>query len=85
MDDHIEDYEGEISFEEAGFLEDEEDEDPFEEEYEKIFSDDDEVDADVERAYERDPVTGRKAKRPKIAKLNKSDLSEREMDELFLD
>ena len=81
----MEDYEGAVDFEEAGWLDDQEEHDDFEEEYDKIFSDDDEVDRDVDLAYERDPVTGQKAKRPKIAKLNQSNLSQREMDELFLE
>lgn len=81
----IEDYEGSISLEEAGWLEDAEDDDPFDAEYEKIFSEDEDVTEDVQRAYEHDPVTGQKAQRPKISKLNQSKLSRRELDELFLE
>lgn len=80
------DYEGEIDLEEAGYLEDAEDEDTFEKAYDSIFERDDEVEADVGRVeYDHDAVTGRKAKRPKLSALNKSRLSKQELDELFLD
>ncbi len=79
-----EEYEGEFDLEEAGYLDDADDEDAFDKEYERIFSDDAELDEDV-KAYERDAVTGRRAKRSRMSVLNKSKLSKHEMDELFLD
>lgn len=79
-DEYIEDYEGEIDLESAGYLEDYEEEDPFEKEYEKLF--DEEEDETLE--YERDPVTGVRSKQPKIAVLNQSKISSHELDELFL-
>jgi hypothetical protein len=35
--------------------------------------------------YERDVITGRRSKRPKMSLLNKGKLSKQEMDELFLE
>ena len=55
----------------------------FETEYERIFSDDGTVDRDIGE-FERDAVTGRKAKQPKMSVLNKSKVSKQELDELFL-
>lgn len=80
----IEDYEAEFDMEEAGWLDEEEEHDPFDEAYEAIFDAEDDVSEDVEQAYERDAVTGQKASQPKIAKLNQSKVSQRELDELFL-
>lgn len=65
------------------FLDDSTD-DSFEKQYDKLFSDDGQVDKDL-GSYERDAVTGRRAKRPRMSVLNKSKVSKHEMDELFLD
>ena len=79
----LEDYEGELDLEEAGWLEDAEDEeDLFDAEYEKIFSEDGDVDADVQEMTTSKRVA---STRPAIAKLNQSRLSQRELDELFLE
>ena len=79
----LEDYEGELDLEEAGWLEDAEDEeDLFDAEYEKIFSEDGDVDADVQEMTTSKRVA---SARPAMAKLNQSRLSERELDELFLE
>ncbi len=83
-EDYVDDYEGETDLEEAGYLEDLEEEDPFEQDYDQIFAEDAQVDADVEE-FEHDSVTGRKAKRPKMSVLNKSKLSKQELDDLFLE
>lgn len=77
----FEDYEEELDFEDAGYLEDYEEEDEFEKEYEALF--DSEQDNELE--YERDPVTGRKSKKPKISLLNQSKVSSHELDDLFLE
>lgn len=84
-EEYVDDYEGEISFEDAGYLDDEDAQadDGFEEDYDAIFDSDDEVDKDV-KTYERDAVTGRRAKRPKMAVLNKQSVSKSELDDLFL-
>lgn len=84
-EEYEDDYEGELDLEEAGYLDDyESDEDSFDKEYERIFSEDGELDEDM-KSYERDAVTGRRAKRPRLSVLNKSKLSKHEMDDLFLD
>ncbi len=80
-----EDYEGEMDLEEAGYLDDFDlDDDGFDKEYDRIFSEDTELDEDV-KSYERDAITGRRAKHSRMAVLNKSKLSKHEMDDLFLD
>ncbi len=38
-----------------------------------------------EQEFERDVVTGRRSKRPKMSVLNKGKLSKQEMDDLFLE
>jgi|AntRauTorckE6833_2_1112554.scaffolds.fasta_scaffold71250_2 hypothetical protein len=77
----FEEYEQELDFEEAGYLEDYEEEDEFEEEYNKLF--DDNIESDLD--YDRDPVTGIRAKKPKLSALNQSNISSHELDELFLE
>ena len=82
MDEYVDDYEGDLSLEDAGYLDEvAEDNDSFDKEYERLFGDG----QMEESAYERDAVTGRKAKRPRMSVLNKSKLSKHELDELFLD
>ncbi|MFT4250184.1 MAG: hypothetical protein ACMXYD_02375 [Candidatus Woesearchaeota archaeon] len=81
-DEYIEDYEGELDLEDAGYLEDYEEEDSFEQEYDKLF---DEGSESASLEYERDPVTGRKAKKPRLSVLNQSNVSTQELDELFLE
>lgn len=57
----------------------------FESAYDRMFDGDDEVDRDVDSAYDRDAITGRRSKRPKMSLLNKSKVSKQELDELFLE
>jgi hypothetical protein len=54
----------------------------FENKYDKLFGG--EGDGD-ERDFERDVITGRKNKRPKMSVLNKGKVSKQEMDDLFLE
>lgn len=85
MEEYIDDYEGELDLEEAGYLEEQEEtSEDFEKEYDKMFNADADVDEDVE-AFELDAVTGRKSKKPKMSILNKSKVSKQELDELFLE
>jgi hypothetical protein len=53
----------------------------FESKYDQIWGNSAEADED----YDRDVVTGRRNKRPKMSVLNKGKLSKQEMDELFLE
>lgn len=53
----------------------------FESKYDQLFG----SDGTEESEYDRDAVTGRKHKRPKMSVLNKGRLSKQELDELFLD
>ena len=53
----------------------------FENKYDKLFGDAQGADGD----FDRDVVTGRKSKRPKMSILNKSRVSKQELDELFLE
>jgi hypothetical protein len=76
-DEYIEDYEGDIDIEEAGYLEDADEEDTFEAEYERIFDGEDlQVNEDVQE-FERDAITGKRSKQSRMAVLNKSKLSKK--------
>lgn len=77
-----EEYDQEFDLEDAGYLEDYEEEDSFEEEYERLFGN---SSSKTEDEFERDPVTGRRASRSKLSVLNQSSVSGDELDELFLD
>ena len=54
----------------------------FENKYDKLFGADQNA---GESEFERDVVTGRKHKRPKMSLLNKGKVSKQEMDDLFLE
>ncbi len=59
---------------------DEENDGDFEDKYDKLFG--------VEPTageFDRDVITGRKSKRPKMSLLNKGKVSKQEMDDLFLE
>ncbi len=80
-----EEYEDEFEMEHAGYLEDEEEQDSFEKQYEQLFEEESEnFEEDIE-LFERDPVTGRKAKKNRLSVLNQTQLSKQEMDEIFLE
>jgi len=80
-----ENYEDDLELEESGYLDDfETEEDSFDSEYERIFTEDADLDDDM-KSYDRDAVTGRRAKKSRMAVLNKSKLSKHELDDLFLD
>ncbi len=82
QDEYVDDYEGELDIEDAGYLEEYTDEDDsFDESYDTIFGDSGADDED----YELDAVTGRRSKRPKMSILNKVQVSKHELDELFLE
>lgn len=53
----------------------------YERKYDQIWGDD----ADEDQDYDRDVITGRRNKRPKMSVLNKGKLSKQEMDDLFLE
>ena len=52
----------------------------FEEKYDAMFGDK----KATKSEYERDVVTGRRSKRPKMSVLNKSKVTKQELDDLFL-
>ena len=90
-EEYVDDYEGDFNIEDVSYKEDPSDvEDTFEQEYDKIFDGDAEVDEDVDaieaiEEYDRDMITGRRSKRPKMSVLNKSKLTKQELDDLFLE